>query len=299
MFIVNHRKIFFTLSLILVLASVLTLISYGLNLGTDFTGGSILEVSYQGSRPEAEAIRAPLNKLDLGPIAVSLAGEQDVVIRSTTLTEAEHLTVLKSLPFASAIDQPPPTEKRFSSIGPALGQELVRKGVIAIILVIILILIYIAFVFRATNNSWVYGIVVIITMIHDVIIPTGIFAWLGFYYGVEIDSLFLTAFLTILGLSVNDKIVALDRIRENLRRKQSGETFAETVGRSLSETLTRSVNTSLTVLFVLVAIFFLGSESTKYFALALALGMIVATYSSVFIAAPLLVVWQKLSGRVK
>ncbi len=301
MFVIKNRWVFFILSGLLVLASVFTLFKFGLNLGTDFTGGSILEVEYEGTRPEVTLVREKVDALNLGDVSVQESGDLAYLLRSRDLTPEEHQALLQALQ--------PGVERRFSSVGPALGAELTRKGMIAMVIVIVLILIYIAFVFRQTvkptNNpehrgvsSWAYGIVAVITMIHDVLIPLGVFAVLGAYYGVEFDALLLTAFLTILGLSVNDKIVALDRIRENLRRElsssaKSSETFAETVGRSLSETMTRSVNTSVTVILVLLAVYFFGGATTKYFALALTLGMIVATYCSIFIAAPLLVVWEK------
>jgi preprotein translocase subunit SecF len=299
MFIVNHRRIFFVISLLLVLGSLGAIWRLGLNFGTDFTGGAIAEVNYgtlDGATatqvPSVEVVRQAVNALDFGDAVVQAAGPGAYLLRLPTLDEAEHQTLLATLD-----ELTPPggtfTETRFSSVGPALGAELARKGIIAIVIVVFLILIYIAFVFRQVSrpvSSWIYGLVVIIMMFHDVLIPTGIFALLGHYYGVSIDALFLTAFLTILGLSVNDKIVALDRIRENLRR-HGGESFPAVVGRSLRETLTRSVNTSVTIIITLLAVYFLGSETTRWFALAMALGMLVATYSSIFVAAPLLVSW--------
>lgn len=284
MFVIKNRWVFFILSSILILTSVFALFKFGLNLGTDFTGGSILEVEYAEMRPEVTLVREKTEALNFGDISVQESGKHGYLLRSRDLTPAEHQVLLRVLQ--------PGTERRFSSVGPALGSELARKGIIAMIIVIILILIYIAFVFR----RGIYGLVAVITMIHDVLIPLGVFAILGAYYGVEFNALLLTAFLTILGLSVNDKIVVLDRIRENLRRQTSplraNEAFAETVGRSLSETMTRSVNTSVTVILVLLTVYFFGGATTKYFALALTLGMIVATYCSIFIAAPLLVVWE-------
>ena len=291
MFVVKYRAIFFLFSGLLVVGSIFALFKFGLNLGTDFTGGSILEVEYAGGRPEAALVREKVNALNLGDVSVQESGDLAYLLRSRDLTPEEHQVLLATLQTAASVGTQI-TEKRFSSVGPALGAELARKGMIAMMIVIVLILIYIAFVFRQTKSSWAYGLVAVITMLHDVLIPLGVFAILGAYYGVEFDALLLTAFLTILGLSVNDKIVALDRIRENLRR-QTNETFAETVGRSLSETMTRSVNTSVTVILVLLSVYFFGGATTKYFSLALTLGMIVATYCSVFIAAPLLVVWEK------
>lgn len=296
MFIVKYRRWFFVLSLLLVVASLAAIWGWGLTWGTDFTGGSILEVEYQVARPSLTALRQAVAPLPLKDVVLQPAGERGLLLRSALLSENEKNQLLGVLSDNGAT---PLQEKRFSSIGPALGAELVRKGIWAMAIVIVLILIYIAFVFRQVSrpvNSWIYGLVAILLMIHDVLIPTGIFALLGHYRQVEVDALFLTAFLTILGLSVNDKIVTLDRVRENLHRRTSPD-FSETVGQSLSETLTRSFNTSLTVILVLLAIYFFGGVSTTYFALAMAIGMIVATYSSIFIAPSLLVAWQSRRGR--
>jgi len=299
MFVIKYKNLFFFLSTVLIVGSLWSFWNYGLKLGTDFTGGSILEVTYQGDRPVADAVRNSLAQLDLGPISVQLAGDHDVIIRSKTLTEAEHVAVIKTLPVG--IKDEIPTEKRFSSIGPTIGRELARRGIWAIILVVILIILFIAFVFRKVSrsvSSWKYGIVAFIALLHDLIIPTGIFSYLGAVRGFEADALFLTGLLTILGISIHDTIVVFDRIRENLK-KHIGLDFAETVGRSLSETFSRSINTSLTIIFVLIILFLYGAAATRNFSLLMAIGVLVGTYSSIFIASPLLVVWQKFSNRVK
>ncbi|MBI2100698.1 MAG: protein translocase subunit SecF [Candidatus Vogelbacteria bacterium] len=292
MFIINHRKIFFTVSGLLVLVSFIVLYRYGLKLGTDFTGGTIIEVGYRDARPELALIKSQIDALALGQVSLQIIGERSILLRLRTITEDEHQTLEQTLGGL---------EKRYSSIGPAVGEELARKGVIAVVIVIILIILYIAFVFRHVSqpvSSWKYGLIAILALIHDIAIPTGMVALLGRFYGVEVDALFLTALLTILGLSVNDTIVVFDRIRENLKQ-QTGEKFDEVVGRSLNETIVRSINTSLTVILALLAIYFFGGASTKYFALVMAVGMFVGTYSSIFIASPLLVSWQKLSKLVK
>ncbi len=299
MFVIKYKNLFFLLSAILIVGSLWSLWNYGLKLGTDFTGGSILEVAYQGDRPTADAVRASLAKLNFGTIAVQLAGDHDVIVRFKTLTEAEHVAVIKALPVG--IKDEIPTEKRFSSIGPTIGQELARRGILAIILVVILIILFIAFAFRKVSrpvSSWKYGIVAFIALLHDIIIPTGVFSYLGAVRGYEADVLFLTGLLTILGISVHDTIVVFDRIRENLKKNISPD-FSETVGRSLAQTFSRSINTSLTIIFVLVILFLYGAATTRNFALLMAVGVLVGTYSSIFIASPLLVVWQKFSSRVK
>lgn len=298
MFVIKYKNFFFLISLILILGSIWSFWNYGLKLGTDFTGGSILEVNYETNRPTTDEVRTALEKLELGPVAVQLAGENDVIVRLKTLTETEHQALLQALPKVADTENSTPVEKRFSSIGPAVGQELARRGLIAIALVTLLIILFIAFAFRQVSrpvSSWKYGIVALIALLHDLIIPAGVFSYLGAKHGVEIDALFLTGLLTILGLSIHDTIVVFDRIRENLKKKVSPH-FAETVGQSLAETFTRSLNTSLTIIFVLIVLYIYGAVATQNFALLMAIGVAVGTYSSIFIASPLLVVWEKWSS---
>ncbi|MBI2100284.1 MAG: protein translocase subunit SecF [Candidatus Vogelbacteria bacterium] len=308
MFVIKYKNLFFLLSGILILGSLGAFLMFGLHLGTDFTGGSILEVSYLSTslgaspaRPPVESVRANLDQLNLGHIAIQPAGESDFILRSRAINQEEKQAVLQAL----AVGESRPVEKRFSSIGPVLGQELAKKGIWAVALVMLLIILFITFAFRKVSkpvSSWKYGIIALVALLHDIIIPTGVFAVLGRYYGVEIDALFLTGLLTILGLSIHDTIVVFDRIRENLRQHAephppgSRAGFADTVGKSLSETFTRSINTSLTIILVLVILFFFGAESTKYFSLLMAVGVLVGTYSSIFIASPLLVVWNRNRG---
>lgn len=292
MFVVKYRKLFFTISILLVLASLWAIFSYGLKLGTDFRGGTIMELEYATSTvPVATAISESLQSLNLGNVAIQPTGESGMILRLRHITEPEHQAVIAALQATGVF-----SETRYSTVGPALGAELARKGVVAVILVAILIILYIALVFRRVSrpvSSWKYGVVAVIALCHDVIIPIGVFAVLGKFYGVEVDALFLTALLTILGLSVNDTIVVFDRVRENLKHHGAAN-FVETVGNSIRQTFARSFNTSLTIIIVLLAIVWFGSESTRWFALALTIGMAVGTYSSIFLAAPLLIAWNSL-----
>ncbi|OGN25672.1 MAG: protein-export membrane protein SecF, partial [Candidatus Yanofskybacteria bacterium RIFCSPLOWO2_01_FULL_44_22] len=190
--------------------------------------------------------------------------------------------------------------KRFDSIGPTIGRELKRNAAIALVVAIIAIVLYIAWAFRHVSepvSSWKYGVAAVIALIHDVTIPTAVFALLGKFSGVPIDALFITALLTIMGFSVHDTIVVFDRTRENLRKLKGREEFSVTVNRSVNETFTRSINTSVTILLALVAIVVFGGESVRYFALALIIGIVFGTYSSIFIASPLLVLWNDLTKK--
>lgn len=295
MFIIKNRQFFIGLAIALVLSSWLSIAYFGLNLGIDFRGGVLLEVEYQGERPPPPAARELLAGLSLGQVTVQPTGDSGMIFRFREMGEGDKEAILAHLEAGGRFSL---TEKRFNSIGPVIGRELYRRGLAAVAVAVVLITLYIAFVFRKVSSvaggvgSWKYGLIAIAALVHDISIPAGIFAWLGYYRGVEIDSLFLTAVLTVLGISVNDTIVVFDRIRENLRSRRLGS-FAEAVGKSLEQTFVRAINTSLTTILVLLAIFFLGGVTTRYFALALVIGMAVGTYSSLFVAAPLLVVWGK------
>lgn len=301
MFVINHKKIFFGIAILLVLASIFLIVTEGFNLGIDFTGGSLTEVSYT-SNDEAnsvvdiessiEGIRSRIDALDLGVYTAQPVGDTGLIVRTRDLTDQEHSSLLASL----EIDGSSLNEERFASIGPTIGNELRRKAYVAIIIVVALIILFIAWAFRKSGkevSSWLYGVIAIIALVHDIIIPAGIFTLLGHIYGgFEVDALFVTAILAILGYSVNDTIVVFDRVRENLIEKR-GNSFNETVGMSLTQTMARSINTSLTTLLVLFALYFIGGESTKDFSLVLILGIIAGTYSSIFLAAPLLTVFHR------
>lgn len=288
MFIIRNRKIFITISAILFAASIVIISIFGLKFGIDFKGGAQSEVGYAEARPEAEALQAAIAKLEFGEVVIQPVGVTDYVIKSRDLTEAEHQDLLKAVSIDGEFKA---EEKSYTSIGPSIGQELKQKAIWAIVLVMIAIICFIAYAFRKVSrpvSSWKYGLIAIVTLIHDIAIPTGAFAVISHYSGIEIDTLFIVALLTVLGLSVSDTIVVFDRIRENIRHHNSA-TFGETVGKSLSQTFARSINTSLTVILVLMSLFFFGPESTKTFSLVLAIGLFFGTYSSIFLASPLLV----------
>ena len=218
-------------------------------------------------------------------------GEKGFSIKTRYITDKEHQEIIATLGKDAV-------EKSFTSIGPSVGTELVRKSIISFILVSLGIIFWIAFSFRKVSkpvSSWKYGLIAIVTLIHDIMIPVGVFAILSHISGVEVDTLFVVAVLTVLGLSVSDTIVVFDRIRENIRVGHF-KTFNETVGRSLNQVFARSIATSSTVIIALLALVFWGPASTKVFALMLTAGMFFGTYSSIFLASPLLVFvegWQK------
>lgn len=289
MFVIKYKKIFLSISIALVALSIVAVFVFGLKFGIDFKGGAQLEVVYNGEVvPNQFEVEEHLSPLELGSILIQPTGDSGYIIKTRDLTEAEHVSMLGAL----GADV---TEKSFTSIGPSVGKELARKAIILFILVSLGIIFFIAFSFRKVSkpiSSWKYGLIAIITLIHDVLISVGIFVLLAHVFGTEVDTLFVVAVLTILGLSVSDTIVVFDRIRENLRLAK-WKTFEETVGNSLTQVYTRSIMTSLTVIIVLLSLVFFGPTSTKVFALMLTAGMFFGTYSSIFLASPLLVFLNK------
>ena len=296
MLVVKYRKVFFVISAVIVALSLGAVIVFGLNFGIDFTGGAITEVRYPDGRPDGVLVEERLKNLSIGGFSLRPTGDDSFILRTRDLEEEERQSVISAL---SLNGEKQLVEERFNSIGPVIGEELRIKAVVAILVVAIAIVLFVAFVFRHVSepvSSWKYGVIAIIALMHDIIVPVGVFALLGNLFGAEVNVLFVMALLAILGYSVNDTIVVFDRVRENLRinrEQKRKENFELTVGKSLNQTYTRAINTSLTTLFVLLALFFLGAPVTRDFTLVLLTGVLAGTYSSIFLAAPLLVVWGR------
>lgn len=288
--IIKHYKFWYAVSAIFLTAAIASLILFGLKLGIDFKGGTLTQVLFSGSRPQTADIQSLLRENGFSDTLVQPAGEKSVIIRNGVQVKEEHDNLLKLLSdkFGNV------TEEQFTSIGPIIGKELRSKAFIQLGLVSLGIILYIAYAFRKVTkpvSSWRFGVAAIIALLHDLLIVLGAFSLLGKFKGVEIDSLFVTAMLTVLGFSVHDTIVVFDRIRENLRVR-AGQTLSEIINNSINQTLIRSINTSLTVLFVLLSLFLFGGETIHYFVLALLIGIFAGTYSSIFIASPILLVWH-------
>lgn len=296
--IIKKRKIWFTFSAALVITGIIVSLLWGLRLGIDFTGGSLLEIEFLTQRPTNTEIIEALQPLNLGGINIQQAGQQGIVLRFKDVNESTHQAISTQLKQTFGQGNPEDSiieEKRFSSIGPTIGQELQRKTVWAIIIVLIAIIAYVAWAFRKVSKpiaSWKYGLIAVIALFHDIIITIGIFVILGQVYGLEVNAPFIAALLTILGYSVNDTIVVFDRTRENLIR-HIGKNFEEIVDESVNQVLTRSINASLTTILVLFSILLFGGQTIRDFVLALIIGIAVGTYSSIFLASPLLVTWEK------
>ncbi|MDQ5938667.1 MAG: Protein-export rane protein SecF [Patescibacteria group bacterium] len=296
--IIQKRKIFYTISIALVSVSLIGWFLWGLKYGIDFTGGSLMDVSYSQARPDMDQLKNSFKDLGVEPVIVQPSGDKDYIFRFKDVPEAKHQEILQAISQIKIenVSDNKLTENKFESIGPSLGKELKSKAFQAIIIVLIFIVLYIAYAFRKVSKpveSWKYGVAAIIALTHDIIIVTGVFVFLGKFMGVEVDSLFVTALLTILGFSVHDTIVTFDRLRENLFKSRTFENFEEIINISINQTMIRSINTSLTTFLALLAILLFGGESTRYLALALSIGIIIGTYSSIFVASPLLLLFNK------
>lgn len=284
---IKYRRLYYVFSGILILLSLISLISFGLKPGIDLAGGSIMNLSFKDNRPSNQEVEEKLKDFNLGEVVVQPVGDKDVIIRTKDITEQTHQEILKKFEGVE--------ERSFESIGPTIGNELKQKTKTALIYALLAITIYIALAFQKVSwpvPSWKYGIATLIALFHDILIPLGFFAYLGKFYNVEVTIPIIAAILTILGFSVHDTIVIFDRIRENILKRR-GQSFEEIVNLSLNQTLGRSINTVLTVLFVVLSIFFFGGETLKYFSLALIVGIVSGAYSSIFIASSLLVSWLK------
>lgn len=296
MIIIKHKKIFLSISIVLVVLSILSMVFFGFKVGIDFKGGALTEVVYDNTRPTQEELNLSLESLGYGTVLLQPTGDLGYIVKSRDLSEVEHALLLKTL---AQDGQATLKEVSFNSVGPSVGKELTRKAIFALVFVSLGIILFIAYAFRKVSepvSSWKYGLIAIATLLHDVIIPTGLFVIFSQYFGVELDTLFVVAVLTILGLSVSDTIVIFDRIRENLRFNQENKIvmeFSVVVGKSLEQSFVRSLSTSITVILALIALVLFGPVSTKYFALMLTAGMFFGTYSSIFLASPLLVLIQE------
>lgn len=288
----KHRKIYYLISGVLAILSIVSLFTFGLNFGIDFRGGSLMELESINARPSHDVIRGVLSDLDLGDIVVQDIGEKGLVLRFKNIDENSHQDVLAKLGEIGNFN-----ETRFESVGPVIGEETKEKSLWAIFLVIIMILVYVAWAFRRVSfplKSWKYGVVAIVALFHDVLITAGIFSIISHFLDIEVGVPFVAALLTVLGYSVNDTIVVFDRIRENVLRQGSIFDFAVVINKSIGQTFVRSLNTALTTILVLLAIFLFGGITIKYFALTLVIGISIGTYSSIFLASPLLFDWSVL-----
>lgn len=275
------------------LLSIAAIVFLGFRFGIDFLGGTLWELKFESQISRDELTEFFRSKLGLTEAIIIEESNAAFLIRSKEMSEADHQKYLNQINAElGAAD-----ELRFEAIGAAVGAELREKAITAFILVLLAISLYIAFAFRKVSrpvSSWKYGVITLVTLFHDALIPTGLIILLGYLLNVEVDTNFIVAILVVMGFSVHDTIVVFDRVRENLRVSGLQKTdFDALVNASVNQTMARSINTSLTLILVLVAMYFLGAPTLKYFVLTIAVGTIVGTYSSIFVASPLLTIWRK------
>lgn len=291
--IIGKKNIYLGLSAIVIIASIVAIGMYGFKEGVDFAGGTAWQMRFEKKLKAEEVQKALAEDADLEE-AIVMEGEEQgsVIMRLPELDEARHAEYRAAL------------EKRFGrgeelgyeTIGPAIGEELRSRAIWAFLAVILAISLYIAFAFRAVSwpvSSWKYGVVTLVTLFHDALIPIGLIAWMGHAYGTEMNTNIIVAILVVMGFSVHDTIVVFDRIRENLRHAGNRGSFKDIVNASVNQTIVRSINTSLTLILVLVALLMFGAETTFPFILVMLVGTVAGVYSSIFVASPLLVVWNR------
>jgi len=294
--VVGKKFWYFAFSGIIIIPGLVALALWGLNLGVDFTGGTLLELAFE-KQIDKNVLAATIKEKGIEVASVTPTAANTYLVRTKPLDDASKRSALEAVQNKFGAVAPVSIE----TIGPTIGAELLRKAVMAIIIASMMIVLYIAFAFRSVPkpaSSWRFGICAVIALLHDAFLIIGIFAILGHFLGVQVDILFVTALLTIIGFSVHDTIVVFDRIRENLH-KGVGATFADTVNHSIMQTLGRSITTSLTVVLVLLAVLLFGGASIRWFTVALLVGIVSGTYSSIFNASPLLVLWQEWGDRRK
>jgi len=294
--LIKYRNWFFALSFTIIISGAFAFFAWGLKVGIDFSGGTLWEVKIESPKVPREELTPQKFQSFLNSkgaeVSQTASTSQDTFLVRMRITDEKQIADVKK----SVEDNYGKTESvRQETVGPTISKELTRKAVSAVAIAIVVIVFYITWSFRKVpkpTSSIAFGFCTIFALAHDVIVVVGIFAILGHYFNIEVDSLFITAVLTVIGFSVHDTIVVFDRIRENLIKHPSS-LFEEVVNHSLLQTMGRSLNTSLTAVFVLLALFLFGGESIKTFVLALLIGIISGTYSSIFNASMLLVVWQK------
>ena len=290
----KYQNYFFIIPIASSILAIMAIAIWGLQPGIDLKGGSLLQIKYPDGRPALEEVQSKVDALDYGEVRIQPSNESDFILRQRDLKPEEKTALSGELSSFGTIE-----EVQYNSVGPSIGAELMQKAWWAIVMITLLTIAFIAFAFRGISvpvASWKYGVVAIITLLHDILIPTGLFAYLGYVRHAEVGALFIVALLTILGISINDTIVVFDRIRENLNLNIAAkkvEAFGDLVWRSITQTLTRSINTSVTVIVMLAALYWVGPESTQDFALTLIVGMIAGTYSSILVASPLLILIEK------
>jgi preprotein translocase subunit SecF len=288
--IIERWKIWLVISALILVPGIISLFVFGLNLGIDFAGGTLIEMQFPTQNAvQVEKVRESFDAVELKNVQVSLTSPNSFLARTHFVDNEKYKQLKTEL---NKIGET--KELRFETVGPTISKDLTQKAILALILASIMIIFYIAWAFRSVPkplSSWKFGMAAVVALIHDIVTVVGVFSLLGHFLHVEIDTLFITALLTVLGFSVHDTIVVFDRIRENLKTTSGDLTYI--TNKSINETMSRSVTTSATVLFTLLALLLFGGQSIFWFIFALVVGIIVGTYSSIFVASVIMVLWHR------
>lgn len=294
----RSKKWWFGISGILLIPGILGLSTWHLTFGIDFKGGSLAEYQVIDQQKDQKIIIDAFAKEGIKEPVIQTADQNNkplIIIRTESITDATHQSIVRLITTGDSKIQ----EISFENVSPQIGQDTANKAILAVIVASLAIIGYIAWAFRGVPkpaSSWRFGVIAVIALLHDVLFIIGAYSLLGHYFHYEVDANFITAVLTVMGFSVHDTIVVFDRVRENLKR-YNHMTFTQTVNASLNQTIARSINTSLTVLMTLLAVALLGGVSIRPFAVTLLLGIATGTYSSIFVATPLLDLWQSWNSR--
>lgn len=286
--IIKHRYLFFAISLLVIIPGLIALAVWGLPLSIDFTGGSELDVAFaSGTAPQPAVVFEMLTAAGYKDSVVQSSGVDGLTIRTSTIDENQKNDLVNQLETAYG----KLTVNSFTTVGPTIGAEVADRAILAVAFAALAIILYITFAFRGVQHAVRYGVAAILAMLHDVLVVVGIEALVGHFVGWEADSMFLTAVLTVIGFSVHDTIVVFDRVRENSNiYRRLG--YNEVVNHSTVQTLARSINTQLTVMLCLLSMALLGGVTIRHFVIILLVGVFSGTYSSIFNASPILVVWE-------
>lgn len=287
--IVGKRYLYFAISLVAIVPGLIGLLLWGLPLAVDFAGGSLSEIRFEsGKTPTLEAVREVYTQFGYADAEVRSSGTDELIVRTPNMDDATNNRIIETL--QTQLNDTI-TILRFESVGPTVGREVTTRAAGAVALAAVAIMFFIWYAFRGVPNAYRYGVAAIIAMLHDVAVVFGMQTILSHFLGWEVDSLFLTALLTVIGFSVHDTIVVFDRIRENAS-KYRRQPYETTVNQSIQQTLVRSINTQLTVFLTLLALVIFGGSTIRHFVVILMIGVLSGTYSSIFNAAPILVVWE-------
>jgi preprotein translocase subunit SecF len=285
--IVGKRYLWFAISLLIIVPGLLALIAFGFPLAIDFTGGSLLDLQFQGQAPQPADVKELYASLGYADAQVQSTQNNGIQIRTQSMddTQKEEIEAALRQQFGDFI------ELSFGTVSATIGGEVVARAAQTVLLAAFAIMLYLWFAFRQVPHAFRYGVAAIIALLHDVLVTIGAAAIFGKIFGWQVDSLYLTALLTVIGFSVHDTIVVFDRIRENLIRMR-GEPFDKVVNFSIIQTLNRSINTQLTVVFTLLALILFGGITIRHFVTIMLIGLLSGTFSSIFNAAQILVVWE-------